>query len=279
MWYSSLRNLLKNIRNGCKWHWIRDIRIPLQLEKNKNPIYPAKDGKLWTKYIENLKRTQYQIHELLSSSKELSNFSCVTSMRKRLKKLMKWLDTLTEDAETSDYLLMTQYDKLRALRVEIRVLGYKVAGLLREKNSKRSYLSNIFQFVYNSSTTESCSSNGTDLLSPGTPDFPRPTNNTPHFKSTKSYPEQSQAFSTTSSGDRRRSRRISLIPPKWYTRIPRERRSLVQKIMVNDIINGTLSEETVTRVSSTFRISREEVNAIARYLDEIYKVNKINVSI
>jgi len=86
MWYHSLRNLLKNIRNGCKWRRMGDIPIPHQLEKSNNAIFPAKEGKTWTKYVEYLERSRYQIRDLLKRSKELSNFSCIILMRKQLKK-------------------------------------------------------------------------------------------------------------------------------------------------------------------------------------------------
>jgi len=163
MWYHSLRNLLKNIRNGCKWRRMRDIPTPHQLEKSNNAIFPTKDGKTWTKYCGYIERSRSQIRELLKRSKELWNLSCMTSMRKRLKKQMVWLDARAEDTETSDYLLMTQYDELRAVRVEIRVLQSKVAVMLRVKNSKRSYRSNIFQFDYSSNSRNISSSNCTDL--------------------------------------------------------------------------------------------------------------------
>jgi len=174
---------------------------------------------------------------------------------------------------------MTQYDELRAVRVEIRVLQHKVAAMLREKNSKRSYLSNIFQFGYSSNSRNVSSSNCIDPSSIETQASycSRPIRNMPYFQSSRSYLGQKQAFSTGAiSREERRSCRAALVPPKWYTRIPRGRKSLVLKIMINDIINGTLSVETITRVRSTFRISREEVDDVARYLDEEYKLTKIN---
>merc|ERR1719410_1023569 len=108
-------------------------------------------------------------------------------MRKRLKKQMVLLDALAEDTKTSDYLMMTQYDELRAVRVEIRVLQYKVAAILREKNSKRS--SNIFQFGYFSNSRNSSSSNRTDPSSIKTQGSycPRPIRNMPYFQSSRSY--------------------------------------------------------------------------------------------
>jgi len=223
MWYKSLTHLLQNIRDGDKWRWMKDIQIPHQNEKSKNAIYPAREGETWVKYIENLERSQYEIRKLLKQSEELLNYSNVSSMRKRLNKQTKQLARWAEDAETSDYLLMTQYDELRAIRVEIRVLQYKVAALLKEKNSKGEHLFNIFRGSFSSSKKSS----------------------------------------------------LSFISPKWYRRMPREKKKLVRKIMANDIINGTLSEETVTRVCSTFRVSRDELKALARYLGEKYKLTDI----
>jgi len=281
MWYDSLRNLLKNIRNGCKWRRMRDIPIPQQLEKSNNAIFPAKDGKTWTKYVGYIERSGFQIRELLKRSKELSKFPCVISMRKRLKKQMIWLDARAEDTKTSEYLLMTQYDELRAVRVEIRVFQYKVAAMLREKNSKWSYLSNIFQFGNSSKSPESSSSRCSDPSSIGTEgSYSLLPINTPYFQSRRSYPGQTQSFSKRAiSMERRRSWRPALVPPKWYTMIPRGKKSLIRKIMINDIINGTLRLETVTRVCSIFRVSREEVDDVAQYLNEKYKLTKINMSV
>jgi len=270
MWYYSLRRLLQNIRDGNKWRLMKDIQIPQQNEKSKNAIYPAGEGKTWLKYIEYLERSQYQIRELLKQSEELLNFSDVSSMRKRLKKQIKQLDRWAEDAETSEYLLMTQYDELRAIRVEIRVLQYKVAVLLKEKHSNGGHLLNIFGFGSFSSSAKSSFSNRVSPLLMEQHGFnsSQPSCNTPHSQRRGSHGKI-----------KARSGRRSLISPKWYRRMPREKKSLVRKIMVNDIINDTLSEETVTRVCSTFRVSRDEVEAIARYLDEKYKLNIIEKSV
>jgi len=280
MWYYSLRHVLKNIRDGNKWRRMRDIQIPQKHEKSKNAIYPARDGKTWTKYIEYLERSQYQIQRLLKQSEEILKFSGVLSMRKRLKKQLQQLDAWAEESESSEYLLMTQYDELRAIRVEIRVLQYKVAALLREKSSNGSRFSNIFQFGSSKTPTDSCSNCSVPLsMGPSSSTCSGPILKTPSFQRRGSHPGQMQVSPTMAKrGERRRSERAALVPPKWYKRMPREKKSLVRQIMVNDIINETLTAETVTSVCSTFRVSRDEVEAIARYLDEKYKINKITNS-
>jgi len=280
MWYYSLRHLLQNIRDGDKWRWINDIQIPRQNEKSKNAIYPAREGKTWVKYIEYLERSQYQIRELLKQSEELLNFSDVSFMRKRLKEQIKQVDRWAEDAETSEYLLMTQYDELRAIRVEIRVLQYKVAALLKEKTSKGGHLFNIFRFGSFSSSAKSSFSNKAIPLSKGQHSFnsSQPTYSTPHSQGRGSRGKIEALSTVPMRWESIRSERRSLISPKWYRRMPREKKSLVRKIMVNDIINGTLSEETVTRVCSIFRVSRDEVEAMAKYLDEKYTLKNITKS-
>jgi len=164
MWYYGLQQVVNNIREGYKWRRMSNIQIPHKHEKSKNAIYPAKDGETWIKYVKYLKRSKYRIQQLLKQSEELLNFSCTLSMRKRLKAQFKQLNIWIEDTETTDYLLETQYNELRAMRVEIWVLQYKVAALLREKLSRGSVLPRIVQFCSSSGTPPSSSAKYTGPL-------------------------------------------------------------------------------------------------------------------
>jgi len=245
MWYYSLKHVVKNIREGNKWRRMSDIQMPRKHEKSKNAIYPARYGETWVKYIKYLERSQYQIQELLKQSEELLDFSCTLSMRERLEAQMKLLNIWIEDSKTTDYLLMTQYNKVRAMRVEIRVLRHKVAALLRQKLSREklsmgSVPSKIVRF------------------SPS--------------KHTRPFFRQQPAGGKIK---KRRSKTGTIIPPKWYKILPRAKKSLVRKIVADDIGNVTLSSKTVGRVCSNFGVSREQVDAMARYLDKKYALNTI----
>jgi len=193
-------------------------------------------------------------------------------MRKRLHKQRKLLDSWAVDAETSDYLLMTQYDELRAIRVEIHALQYKVTSLLKEKKSNGGHPYIIFPFGSFYSSQKNSSLIRLDSFSSS-----KSTHNTPHSQRRRSNPERTEDLSSTIAMgvEKLRSKRRSLIPPKCYRRMPRETKSFVLKIMVDDIMNETLSEETVTRVCSSFKVSRVEVEAIARYFIEKYKIRNI----
>jgi len=232
MWYHSLKNVIKNIREGDKWRHMREINIPHKHEKSKNTIYPARDGKTWMKYLNDLHSSQDQIQELFKRSEELLESSGVLTMRKWLKKRIKQLDAWAEDAKTCEYLLLKQCDEIRVIRVEIKVLQFKVRCLLREKASKGTGLSNFIPFGSSFNTPES---------------------------------------SITNSVVRRSSERAALNHLWWYKQMPQFKKSLVREMMVNDVIKEDLTEKTVTQVCSTFSVSTEEVKAIARYLDEKYK--------
>lgn len=284
MWYHSLKNVIKNIRDGNKWLRMREIDIPNKPEKSKNAIYPARDGKTWEKYLTLLHRSQDNIRQLLKRSEELLESSGVLTMRKRLKKQIRQLDTWAEDAKTSEYLLLTQYDELRVIRVEIRVLQYKVACLLREKASKGTILSNIFHFGSTSTPESSITNYIVPLATEPRKSRSGPMNHTTHsHRRVTSDPLQMQPLATDEKMQtilpekrrRRRSERAALVPPRWYKRMPRYKKSLVREMMVNDVIKETLSDYTVSQMCFTFNVTREEVEAIARYLDEKYKISKI----
>jgi len=172
---------------------------------------------------------------------------------------------------------MTQYDELRAIHVEIRVLQYKVAALLKEKNSKGGHLYNIFGFGSSSSSQKNSSSNRALSLSVILDSFnsSQSTDNTLHSQGRGSNPGKTEALSPTMvmGGERVRSKRRGLIYRKGYRKMPRERKSFVRK-MVDDIANKTLREEKVTPVCSFFRLSRDEVEAIVSRIEK-YKLNNI----
>jgi len=62
------------------------MKIPYKQNKSKNPIFTARNGKTWLRYIKDFEKAQCKIGELLKKSAELKNFSGTLSMRKQLKK-------------------------------------------------------------------------------------------------------------------------------------------------------------------------------------------------
>jgi len=270
MWYYSLKQVVKNIREGCKWRRMRDVQIPHKHERSKNAIYPAGDGEKWIKYVKYLHQLQYQIRELIKQSEDLSNFSCTLSMRKRLREQNEHLNFLIQDAETTEYLLRTQYDELRTMRVEIRVLQYKVAVLLREKGSRGSgVFSKIFQLSSSPITPSNSSGKYTVSSSRGqqSSHYSRATHDAALSQGRGSCQQQRQAVSAVGMIRERRRKSRTRIPPKWDKILAREKNNLVPKLMVCDIVSETLSSEKVSRVSSNFGVSRDDVEAISRYLD------------
>jgi len=146
MWHYSLNQLLLNIWEGDKWSPLIPMRIPYKQEKSKNPIYPARDGKTWIRYVADLEKAQSRIWDLLKKSEELKNFYGIASMRKQLIKHNHKLSKMAKDAQFIGYLMLSNKNELRSIRIEIRVLTYKVSVLLKEKASKDSIFSNLLLF-------------------------------------------------------------------------------------------------------------------------------------
>merc|ERR1719228_2371419 len=81
-------------------------------------------------------------------SEMLVKFLSVFPMRKRLKVLIEKLDKWAGEIETKEWIMLTQYDELRMIRVEIRVLQIKVDVLRNvlvqeQSNNKRCIMSNF----------------------------------------------------------------------------------------------------------------------------------------
>jgi len=287
MWFSSLKQLIENIQMGNKHAPFDPIKIRQTQEKSKEAIYPKKDGVTWHKYVGNLRRSQTQVKELLKMSEKLLKFLSVLPMRNRLKRLLKKLKKWADAVETSDWLMLTQYDELRMIRVEIRVLQIKVDVLrdllAQEQNNKqRSIISN---FLVGSSEEISMSLQFADksgsIQSVPTKSYgsSRAVFRKPHKRGISDHrlmqaipPEEQK---NRRDGSRWRNSRSEMpVSPVWYRSLSKLKKMDIRKIMVDDIVSKSLAAKTVNRVCSTYKVSEAEVTALARYLDEKYSTEE-----
>jgi len=125
------------------------------------------------------------------------------------------------------------------------------------------------------------------------PDHRRKINRSPRRKPPKGGPPSNRALRTTpraqprgpsprshprhqSPGPRHPSppvvRVADPVPPEWYRVLPREKKLLLRKMLVNDIKNskGRLSQNTLGRVCSSFRVTIKQAEALGRYLKDKY---------
>jgi len=222
-------------------------------------------------------------------SEKISRFLTVEPMIRRLRRLLRKLEKWADDAETSEWLMLSQFDELRMIRVEIRVLQIKVevlVDLLVQEQSKRSMISSFLLG----------SSGGTSGSTPFT-DTPGSVHSVPtdHYGSTRtvflkphrrgvsdprlaqSIPYRKHKIGRHQGRRRRNSRPEVLISPEWYRCLPKQKKTECRQIMVDDIVSKSskLSTKTVNRVCSTYAVSEVEVKALARYLDHKYSNEEI----
>merc|ERR1712060_352755 len=64
-----------------------------------------------------------------------------------------------------------------------------------------------------------------------------------------------------------------LVSPEWYRCLPKQKKTEIRHIMVDDIVSKSkkLSAKTLHLVCSTNAVSEVEVKALARYLYEKYR--------
>jgi len=283
MWVNSLKQLIHNIQAGNKYEKFLPIEIRQKQERSKEPIYPKKDGANWHKYVDNLERSQVQIRRLLNMSEKISKFLTVHPMIKRLRRLLRKLEKWADDAETSEWLMLSQFDELRMIRVEIRVLQIKVEVLMDAlaQENKRSMISSLLH-----------GSSGGTLGSVLFADTPGSIHSVPteQYGSTRSIfvkphrrgvsdprlaqapPYRKHKVGRHQGRRRRNSRPEVLVSPEWYRCLPKQKKTEIRQIMVDDIVSKSkkLSAKTVNLVCHTYAVSEVEVKALARYLDDKY---------
>jgi len=288
MWVNSLKQLILNIQAGNKYAPSRPIEIRQKQERSKEPIYPKKDGSNWHKYVDNLERSQVQIRRLLNRSEKLTKFLTVHPMRRRLKRLLRKLEKWADDAETSEWLMLSQFDELRMIRVEIRVLWIKVEVLM-DALAQESNRGMISSFLHGSSggtegsvlfadTPESIHSLPMEQYGPTRPVFLKPhRRGVSDPRLAQAIPDRKHKIGRHHGRRRRNSRPEVLVSPDWYRCLTKHQKTEIRQIMVDDIVSKSkkLSAKTVKLVCSIYSVSEVEVKALARYLDDKYSDERV----